>query len=173
MDTTSNALSRILYLLAKHPSAQDRLREEIQEARGNSDVDLAYDDLVKLPYLDAVCRETMRLFAPVLLTGRRYVTAASGSSILLDSMKLMLNGQNSAAKDMSLPLSIPVRGRDGSMITEVPITRGTNVLVHLQASNFNKALWGEDTAEWRPERWLSQLPKELEEARIPGVYSNL
>ena len=61
MDTTSNALSRILYLLAKHPSAQDRLREEIQEARGNSDVDLAYDDLVKLPYLDAVCRETLRL----------------------------------------------------------------------------------------------------------------
>ena len=59
------------------------------------------------------------------------------------------------------------------MITEVPVTRGTLVLLHIQASNTNKALWGEDAGEWRPERWLGQLPGKLEEARIPGVYSNL
>ena len=74
MDTTSNALSRILYLLAQHPTVQDKLRAEIQAAGGGSDGDdIAYDELVKLPYLDAVCRETLRVFAPVPLIGRRYV----------------------------------------------------------------------------------------------------
>ena len=71
MDTTSNALSRILYVLAEHPSAQQKLREELIEAQGGDFADVAYDDLVKLPYLDAVCRETLRLHAPVIFSGRR------------------------------------------------------------------------------------------------------
>ena len=32
---------------------------------------------------------------------------------------------------------------------------------------------GEDADEWKPERWLKPLPAVLEEARLPGVYSNL
>ena len=60
MDTTSNALSMTLYLLAKHPEAQARVRQEIFEAQTGGN-DLGYDDLVSLPYLDAVCRETLRL----------------------------------------------------------------------------------------------------------------
>ncbi len=39
---------------------QDKLRKEIAEAREGGG-DLSYDDLVSLPYLDAICRETMRL----------------------------------------------------------------------------------------------------------------
>ena len=61
MDTTSNALSRILQLLAMNPDVQSKLRAEILEAQGGDQTDLAYDDLIKLPYLDAVCRETLRL----------------------------------------------------------------------------------------------------------------
>ncbi len=60
MDTTSNALSITLYLLAKHPEAQAKLRQEIMDAQAGGK-DLGYDDLVSLPYLDAVCRETLRL----------------------------------------------------------------------------------------------------------------
>ncbi len=41
---------------------QERLRTEIAEAGGGED--LPYDDLVKLPYLEAICHETMRLYAP-------------------------------------------------------------------------------------------------------------
>lgn len=62
MDTTSNALSLTLWRLAQHPEVQTKLRQEIldaQDARGG--VDVAYDDLVALPYLDAVCRETLRV----------------------------------------------------------------------------------------------------------------
>ena len=60
MDTTSNALSVILQQLAEHPHVQDKLRQEIIEASNGED--LGYDTLVSLPYLDAVCRETLRLY---------------------------------------------------------------------------------------------------------------
>lgn len=61
MDTTSSALSRILYLLATHQDVQEKLRSEIAEAREGGAA-LSYDELVSLPYLDAICRETMRLY---------------------------------------------------------------------------------------------------------------
>jgi cytochrome P450 len=62
MDTTSNALSRILSLLATHPEVQDRLRQEILDAfEYNGGQDFSYDELESLPLLDAVCRETLRL----------------------------------------------------------------------------------------------------------------
>ena len=59
MDTTSNALARALQLLAQNPDIQEKLRKEIVDARDGQD--LPYDDLVDLPFLDAVCRETLRL----------------------------------------------------------------------------------------------------------------
>ena len=59
MDTTSNALSIILQLLAEHTDVQDKLRKEILDASYGEDLD--YDALVSLPYLDAVCRETLRM----------------------------------------------------------------------------------------------------------------
>ena len=62
MDTTSNALARILHLLCLHPAVQDKLRAELVDARAaHGGEDLEYDELVALPYLDAVCRETLRL----------------------------------------------------------------------------------------------------------------
>lgn len=62
MDTTSNALSRILHLLAMHPKMQERLRQEVIAAyKAHMGGDIPYDELVELPYLDAVCRETLRL----------------------------------------------------------------------------------------------------------------
>ena len=60
MDTTSGALARTLSILATHQDAQDRLRREIVEAK-KLHGELGYDELVSLPYLDAVCRETLRL----------------------------------------------------------------------------------------------------------------
>lgn len=78
-----------------------------------------------------------------------------------------------AAQDTVLPLLTPVRGRDGRVMEELAMPKGTPVLIHNQACNTDKALWGEDAAEWKPERWLGQLPAAVEDARIPGVYSHL
>jgi cytochrome P450 len=61
-DTTSSALSRIFHLLALHKDVQTKLREAILDAKEeNGGKDLNYDTLVSLPYLDAICRETLRL----------------------------------------------------------------------------------------------------------------
>ena len=68
MDTTASALARLLYLLAQDEAVQDRLRQEIAAATdrhmqifGSDDRDLTYEELFGLPFLDAVCRETLRL----------------------------------------------------------------------------------------------------------------
>ena len=58
-DTTSGALAQILQLLARYPDVQEKLRAEIVQAGEGQDI--PYDELVDLPYLDAVCRETLRL----------------------------------------------------------------------------------------------------------------
>ena len=64
MDTTSNALAHTLLLLAQNQDVQEKLRREVTEARVKYG-DLAYDELEALPYLDAVCRETLRLYPPL------------------------------------------------------------------------------------------------------------
>lgn len=61
MDTTSTALARLLHLLSINPEVQENLRKEIREAREAEGSDLPYDRIVSLPYLDAICRETLRL----------------------------------------------------------------------------------------------------------------
>ena len=63
--------------------------------------------------------------------------------------------------------------RSGKVMTEIPIPKGTFFFLNLRACNTNKALWGEDALEWKPERWLNPLPRAVEEARIPGSYANL
>ena len=58
LDTTSNGLSRILYLLAQNRDSQERLRMELLEARSPvtepNGANIPHDELMKLPYLDAV-----------------------------------------------------------------------------------------------------------------------
>ena len=76
-------------------------------------------------------------------------------------------------EDTVLPLYGPIRGTDGNTINEVIVPKGTQVVCGLRACNTNKAVWGEDAGEWKPERWLAPLPNAVDEARIPGIYSNL
>lgn len=44
-----------------NPEIQDRLRTEVVDAYKQHNGDIPYDDLVSLPFMDAVCRETLRL----------------------------------------------------------------------------------------------------------------
>ncbi|KAF9002258.1 cytochrome P450 [Cyathus striatus] len=148
MDTTSNALSRILHLLSVHPEVQDKLRKEVSQAFAKHG-DLGYDELESLSYLDAICRETLRLYPPVSLVFR------------------------TANRDIMLPLSSPLKGVNGKDIPEVYVPKGTNVYVSILAANRNREIWGEDVMEWNPERWLNPLPESVKEAHIPGIYSNL
>ena len=60
-DTTSNSLTQIMELLAEKPDVQDKLRAEILQAQEDHGEDIPYDTVVALPYMDAICRETLRL----------------------------------------------------------------------------------------------------------------
>ena len=62
-DTSAVAISKAFYQLTLNPDVQDRLRKEVSEARLQHG-DLDYDTLMGLPYLDAVVRETLRVYPP-------------------------------------------------------------------------------------------------------------
>ncbi|OJA10045.1 hypothetical protein AZE42_07690 [Rhizopogon vesiculosus] len=87
LETTTAAVGRTLYMLAKHPHIQERLRAEISDAviayqssdvyshanDGSGSVRLSYDALMSLPLLDAVVRETLRLYPSLPVLSRRLV----------------------------------------------------------------------------------------------------
>ncbi|KAF7327570.1 Rint-1 family protein [Mycena kentingensis (nom. inval.)] len=147
-DTTSSALSRALHLLSERQDIQDKLRAELKEALENEQ-ELTYEQLTNLPYLDAITRETLRLYPPVASMNRV------------------------AKKDAVLTLMTPITLADGTVTTEVPIPAGTGIIISIINSNRNPELWGPDVLEWKPERWLEPLPDSVINAKIPGVYSHL
>ncbi|KAM7350270.1 uncharacterized protein ACRADG_008885 [Cochliomyia hominivorax] len=70
-DTTTSGISFCLYLLSRHPSVQQRVFEEIVHVLGpNKDDPICMQDLQNLKYLEAVIRETLRLYPSVPLIGR-------------------------------------------------------------------------------------------------------
>jgi len=148
MDTTSGTMNRIIHLLAQHPRVQERLRAEIIAAKYSKKEKLTHDELVSLSYLDSVVKETLRLYPPGCFLTRKTRT------------------------DALLPLSTPVTSRNGELITAIPVPKDTFVYIATMASNRSKAIWGSDTLEWKPERWLDGIQVKSA-TKIPGVYSNM
>ncbi|KAL2422000.1 Cytochrome P450 monooxygenase FUM15 [Exophiala dermatitidis] len=84
-ETTASAFTWAVYMLCQHPEIQTRLRREIHQhlpksasasaSFGSSDSDskvvITHDMIDNMPYLHAVCQETLRLWAPVPLTLRK------------------------------------------------------------------------------------------------------
>lgn len=68
-ETTANALAWTWYLLAKNPSAMDRLRQEVHQLLGNRLP--VFADLARLPYVRMALEESMRLYPPAWMIGRR------------------------------------------------------------------------------------------------------
>jgi cytochrome P450 len=68
-ETTSSAFTWLVYLLATHPDAQRRTRDEVRAALSagsisDSNADIA-QALESLPYLNGVCNESLRLYPTV------------------------------------------------------------------------------------------------------------
>jgi cytochrome P450 len=84
-ETTSSAFTWACYLLAIHPDYQTRLRNEVKEALPSNPlldptIDIA-SILERLPLLNGVCNETLRLYPTVPITMR----IAIRDTTLLDS----------------------------------------------------------------------------------------
>mmetsp|Transcript_38822 Transcript_38822/g.112143 ORF Transcript_38822/g.112143 Transcript_38822/m.112143 type:complete len:545 (-) Transcript_38822:197-1831(-) len=123
-DTTAHALSWTFYCLALHPDAETRARQEVSEVCGVRGP--AYEDLGRLPYLQAVLSEVLRLYPSVPFDAK------------------------TAARDDTLP--------DGTFVP-----RGSGVAYNIYSMGRDRAIWGADAEEFRPERWL-----EMEE--VPSNY---
>jgi cytochrome P450 len=70
-ETTSQALTWTLYLLALFPEWQEAVRQEVRSLAGNGVI--GREELAKLPLLDAVFQEAMRLYPPAPVLMRRTV----------------------------------------------------------------------------------------------------
>jgi cytochrome P450 len=89
-ETTANALSWAWYLLSRHPEVERRLHVEV-DALG--DDDLGADDVARLPYARAVIAETMRLYPPAWIVGRRALGEYRVRDYLLAPRTIVLTSQ--------------------------------------------------------------------------------
>ena len=81
-ETTATAMTWTVYMLCQNPTMQTRLREELRRALpsvSNSSKSVSSTDIDSLPYLNAVCNESLRFYPPVPITLR---TAAHDTTIL-------------------------------------------------------------------------------------------
>ncbi|RDB27404.1 hypothetical protein Hypma_004362 [Hypsizygus marmoreus] len=151
-DTTSSALSRILYMLSMHPKVQADVRDELRttlrakRAEGDLSGRMTYDDIMALPLLDAVIKETLRLYPPVPFVRR------------------------TAVKERTIPYS---ETNDDLNMSSVTIPVGTTLFVGIAGSNRLESVWGPDAKEWKPERWLADGLPSTSRPRLPGVYSGM
>ncbi|KAJ6551734.1 cytochrome P450 [Mycena capillaripes] len=147
MDTTSSGLSRVFHVLASKPDVQEKLRTEITAAFTDNDSDrLDHDQVVELPYLDSVLRETLRLYPPV------------APSVVRETIAPAI-----------LPLATPITTTDGRSLTAIPVPKGTPVWVAIAKANHYPAIWGDDALEFKPERWVDGRAGSRD-VKMPGVW---
>ena len=144
-DTSSLALTWTLWLLAKNPEMQDRLREELSTVHcpgsfgdlSADEIDSLYDSISELPYLDKVIKEALRLVPPI------------HSSLRV------------ATQDDVIPTSQPytVQTPGGPVKVTSPISMAKGTLVHIPIEAFNRAksIWGPDAWEFQYGSLLSLL----------------
>ncbi|KAJ7068560.1 cytochrome P450 [Mycena amicta] len=142
-ETTSTAVTWALFALTQNIAAQTRLREELLTTSTDHPT---MDELDDLPYLDCVVRETLRLHAPVSDFNRI------------------------ALCDDIIPLDTPFTDSHGILHQTLEIKKGQLIFVPIISVNKDPKIWGEDAAEFRPQRWEGDKPVAN---GIPGIYSHM
>ncbi|KAH9896022.1 cytochrome P450 [Cubamyces lactineus] len=140
-ETTAITLSWFMYNVARYPHVQDLLRKELQSIGTDAPT---IEQISSLRYLDNVLREVVRLHPAI------------PSSLRM------------AMDDDTLPLSEPINV-GGVMQDRIWVPKGTPIVIPILAMNRDKALWGDDAFEFRPERW-DTLPDAV--SSIPGIWAN-
>jgi len=135
-ETSSLTVTWVLAELSRRPEVQAKLRRELRSAKnkaleeGRDELDA--DELMALPYLDAVLRESMRCDPPVTHTERM------------------------AEHDDVIPLKDPIIGKDGKRIDAIPVKKGQYIHISILPMNLRTDIFGEDAHEFRPERWIEE-----------------
>jgi cytochrome P450 len=90
-ETTALALTWTWYLLSGHPQVERRLRSELHEVLGDRRATI--DDWPRLKYTEMVLAESMRLYPPVWILGRRALTDYQLGPYLIDTRSIILTSQ--------------------------------------------------------------------------------
>jgi cytochrome P450 len=90
-ETTANALTWTWYLLSGHPSVEARMHAEIDSALGTR-LPTA-DDLPALPYTRMVLAESMRLYPPAWIVGRRAIAPVEIGGYIVPARSIVLLSQ--------------------------------------------------------------------------------
>ncbi|KAI0336705.1 cytochrome P450 monooxygenase pc-bph [Cubamyces sp. BRFM 1775] len=134
-DTTSNSSCAITYYLAKHQRVQEKLQKELDEELAGVDAPIVdFEQVKRLPYLEAVINETLRIHS------------TSG---------------------IGLPRLVPAGGLEvcGKWFPEGTILSVPSYTIHR-----DKAVWGEDADEFRPERWFEQDKNAIQKTFNPFSF---
>ncbi|KAH0835840.1 cytochrome P450 [Lanmaoa asiatica] len=142
-ETASTATTWALYAITTAPGIQTKLREELLSVDTENP---SMDELMALPYLDAVVKETLRVHAPVIGTMR------------------------TAMKDDVVPVEKPFMDKNGVVRDSISIRKGETIFINVLAINRSQELWGPDAHEFKPERW-ENIPEAV--SQIPGVWGHL
>lgn len=116
-ETISLALTYTWHLLARHPEAARRLRDEVESVLGGREV--TSGGLSQLPYLDAVVKESLRLYPPSWHFGREAVedcavggyTIPKGATVMVSQWAMHRDARYFAAPEEFRP----ERWLDGSL----------------------------------------------------------
>ncbi|CAG9569439.1 unnamed protein product [Danaus chrysippus] len=69
-DTSAGVAMYCLLLVGAHPRVQQKIYEELKQVFGDEDKDVVKEDLTKLVYLEAVIKESMRIYPVISVIGR-------------------------------------------------------------------------------------------------------
>ncbi|KAL0944912.1 bifunctional p-450-like protein [Colletotrichum truncatum] len=112
-ETTSGLLSFAFYQLLKHPEAYQKAQQEVDSVVGKGQIKV--DHLSKLPYINGVLRETLRINA-------------------------------------TIPLFTVEAFEDTLLGGKYPVKQGETIINLLAKSHLDPLVYGEDVAEFKPER---------------------
>ncbi|KAI1346651.1 cytochrome P450 [Xylaria sp. FL0043] len=108
-ETTATALTWAIYVLSKNPDIQTKLRNEIRahlpspsSSSPKKSEELAAIIDHNMPYLQAVCLEVLRYFAPVPITSREAVVDTSINGVPIPAGTQLVLSPRATNRDVSL-----------------------------------------------------------------------
>ena len=130
-DTTASLLSFLFLTLAQHQDKLEKLRQTIINDFGtyNNPKNLSFASLKACTYLQWCLNETLRLYPTVPMNSRRSIV------------------------DTTLP-----RGGGPDGLSPIFVPKGTEINYSVYVMHRDKQLWGQDSDEFKPDRWLGRKP---------------